>query len=139
MNYSIPIIFSDNRYFDCYIEYAKGDINDILMKITVHNRGPEAATIHVLPHLWFRNFWKHNPRFTKPEIVSVSSDCLQTTSTRNGSFFLYHQAGEQLFCENETNNQRMYSRPNDASFVKDGINNYIVNKENTVNPEKARY
>ena len=58
-------IFKDNRYFDCYIEYAKDEINDILMKVTVYNRGPEAATIHVLPHLWFRNFWKHNPRFTQ--------------------------------------------------------------------------
>ena len=63
-------IFNDNRYFDCFIEYAKAEINDILMKITVYNRGPEAATIHVLPHLWFRNFWKHNARFNKPEILS---------------------------------------------------------------------
>jgi hypothetical protein len=127
--------FRDNRYFDCYIEYAKAEINDVLMKITVHNRGPEAATIHVLPHLWFRNFWKHNARFHKPEIVSVSSDCLQTKSSRNGGFFLYHEGGEQLFCDNETNNQRMYHRPNDTPFVKDGINNYIVNNENTVNPK----
>ncbi|HEY6503700.1 MAG TPA: glucosidase [Chitinophagaceae bacterium] len=129
-------IFNDNRYFDCYIEYAKADINDILLKVTVYNRGPESATIHVLPHLWFRNFWKHNPRFTRPEIVSVSTNCLQTSSARNGSFFLYHQGGEQLFCENETNNQRMYNRPNDSGFVKDGINNYVVNKESTVNPKK---
>ena len=129
-------MFGDNRYFDCYIEYAKGDINDVLMKITVFNRGPEAATIHVLPHIWFRNFWKHNARFTKPEIVSASTNCLQTTSSRNGSFFLHHQGGEQLFCENETNNQRMYNRPNDVPFVKDGINNYIVNKENSVNLKK---
>ena len=106
------------------------------MKVTVYNRGPEPATIHVLPHLWFRNFWKHNPRFTRPEIFSVSTDCLQTSSSRNGSFFLYHQGGEQLFCENETNNQRMYNRPNDSPFVKDGINNYIINNENTVNPKK---
>src|SRR6188768_2110412 len=129
-------IFKDNRYFDCYIEYAKADINDILMKVTVYNRGPEAATIHVLPHIWFRNFWKHNPRFTAPEINSLSSQCLQTDSPRNGSFFLYHQDGEQLFCENETNNQRMYNRPNDSAFVKDGINNYVINKENSVNPKK---
>ena len=129
-------LFKDNRYFDCFIEYAKADINDILMKITVFNRGPETATIHVLPHLWFRNFWKHNARFNKPEIVSVSGNSLQTHSSRNGHFFLYHQGGEQLFCENETNNQRMYHRPNDSSFVKDGINNYIVNNENTVNPKK---
>ena len=84
--------------------------NDILMKVTVYNRGPEAATIHVLPHLWFRNFWKHNPRFTRPEIFSVSTNCLQTSSARNGNFFLYHQDGEQLFCDNETNNQRMYQQ-----------------------------
>jgi hypothetical protein len=53
-----------------------------------------------------------------------------------GTFFLHHQSGEQLFCENETNNERMYSRPNDSPFVKDGINNYIVNNEDTVNPKK---
>ncbi|HZE85550.1 MAG TPA: glucosidase, partial [Puia sp.] len=129
-------VFKDDRYFDCYIEYAKEEMNDILMKVTVHNRGPEPAMIHVLPHLWFRNFWKHNPRFTKPVIVSDSTNSLLARSTRNGSFFLYHQGGEQLFCENETNNQRMYNRPNDSPFVKDGINNYVVNKENTVNPQK---
>lgn len=129
-------IFKDNRYFDCYIEYAKHDINDILMKITVYNRGLEPATIHVLPHLWFRNFWKHNSRFTKPQIVSVSTNCMQTTSSRNGDFYLYHQGGEQLFCENETNTQRIYHRTNGSAFVKDGINNYVVNKENTVNPKK---
>src|SRR6195952_3703694 len=129
-------IFKDNRYFDCYIEYAKASANDILMKITVHNRGPEAATIHVLPHLWFRNFWKHNPRFSRPKITSLSRNCLQTSSSRNGSFFLYHQGGEQLFCENETNDERMYHTPNESPFVKDGINNYVIHQENTVNPKK---
>jgi hypothetical protein len=88
------------------------------------------------PHLWFRNFWKHNSRFSKPEISSLSTDCLQTVSDRNGNFFLYHQSGEQLFCENETNNERMYNRPNDSPFVKDGINNYVVDNEDTVNPKK---
>ena len=129
-------IFNDNRYFDCYIEYAKDEMNDILMKITVYNRGPEAATIHVLPHLWFRNFWKHNPRFERPAITAVSGNCLQTNSTRNGIFFMYHQGGEQLFCENETNDQRMYNRPNEFPYVKDGINNYVINGEAAVNPLK---
>ena len=128
-------IFKDNRYFDCFIEYAKDETTDILMKITVYNRGPEPATIHVLPHLWFRNFWKHNPRFTKPEIISLSPDCIQTSSSRNGSYFLYHEGGEQLFCDNETNNQRMYNRPNDSDYVKDGINNFIINAEQSVNPQ----
>ncbi len=129
-------IFDSNRYFDCYVEYAKNEINDILMKVTVHNRGPETATIHVLPHIWFRNFWKHNPRFTKPGIISLSSQCLQTTSERNGTYYLYHNGGEQLFCDNETNNMRMYGRPNDTPYVKDGINDYVVNGTPSVNPKK---
>jgi hypothetical protein len=129
-------VFDDDRYFDCYIEYAKADINDILVKITVHNRGPEAATIHVLPHIWFRNFWKHNPRFIRPEITSISNHCISTNSARNGVFYFHHEAGSQLFCENETNCRRMFNRPNETSYVKDGINNYVINRENTVNPLK---
>ena len=129
-------IFNGNRYFDCYIEYAKAGTNDILMKITVCNRGPEPATIHVLPHLWFRNFWKHNSRFSKPRIESVSNNCFLTTSSRNGNYLFYHEGGEQLFCDNETNNQRMYNRPNDSLFVKDGINNHVIHKQNSVNPNK---
>ena len=62
-------------------------MNDILMKVTVHNREPEAATIYVLPHCWFRNFWKHNLLYTKLEIVSVSPNCLQTRSAHNNIFF----------------------------------------------------
>lgn len=129
-------IFKDNRYFDCYVEYAKDEVNDILMRITVHNRGPEAASIHIVPQLWFRNFWRHNPRFNRPEIISISPNCIQTSSGRNGKFFLYHEDGEQLFCENETNNRRVYNTPNDSPFVKDGINNYIIRRENTINPKK---
>ena len=129
-------IFRDDRYFDCYIEYAKADIDDLLMKVTVYNRGPESAAIHVLPHLWFRNFWRHNPRFTKPDIFSASAHCLQASSARNGNFFLYHQEGEQLFCDNETNNLRMFHRANDSPYVKDGINNYVIHQEDSVNPDK---
>ncbi len=129
-------VFNDNRYFDCYIEYAKAGTRDILMKITVHNRGPEEAAIHVLPHLWFRNYWRHNPRYTSPEITSLSGNCVQTNSSRNGTYYLYHDNGEQLFCENETNSKRIFHSANVTGFVKDGINNYVVNKEKTINPEK---
>ena len=129
-------IFNEYRYFDCYIEYAKANIDDILLKITVYNRGPEAATIHVLPHVWYRNFWKHNARFNKPTIKSISNHCLQTSSIRNGSYYFYHESGEQLFCDNETNNERMYHRKNDSLFVKDGINNYVIHQQQTVNPGK---
>ncbi|MCJ8164335.1 glucosidase [Pontibacter sp. E15-1] len=129
--------FHENRYFDIYIECAKADSNDILMKITVYNRGPEASTIHVLPHLWFRNYWKHNSRYTRPNMSAPSDDCIRTSSDRNGRFYMYHQGGEQLFCENETNNQRIHHRENDFPYVKDGINNHVLHRQDTVNPDKV--
>ncbi|MDW5289860.1 MGH1-like glycoside hydrolase domain-containing protein [Formosa sp. PL04] len=129
--------FKDNAYFDCFIEYAKADIDDILMKVTIVNRGAKEAEIHVLPHLWYRNFWKHNKRFTRPSIDSVSDDCVATKSGRNGRYFLYHEKGEQLFCENETNNQRIYNVPNEVDYVKDGINDHVVDSKPTVNPKKT--
>ena len=79
------------------------------------------------------------PGFSQPEISAVSAHCLQTNSARKGNYFFYHQGGEQLFCENETNNQRMYHRANDYPYVKDGINNYVIDKETTVNPGKNRH
>jgi hypothetical protein len=128
--------FKNNAYFDCYIEYAKAGVDDILMKITVVNRGAKAAKIHVLPHLWFRNFWKHNKRFTRPNMKSISDNCVQSRNVRNGRYFFYHENGKQLFCENETNNKRIYNVPNEVDYVKDGINDHVVNGEASVNPEK---
>jgi hypothetical protein len=128
--------FKDSAYFDCYIEYAKAGIDDILMKITVVNRGAETAEIHVLPHLWFRNFWKQNQRFTRPEMKSVGDNCIKSRSVRNGRYFFYHENGEQLFCDNETNNQRIYEQPNEVRYVKDGINDHVVNGLPTVNPQR---
>ncbi|UKM64451.1 glucosidase [Flavobacteriaceae bacterium GSB9] len=128
--------FKNNAYFDCFIEYAKADVEDILLKITVVNRGGNTAPIHVLPHLWFRNFWKHNQRHTRPEMKSISDDSVRSRSTRNGRYYFYHENGKQLFCENETNNKRIYNIPNDVDYVKDGINEHVVNGEPTVNPDK---
>ena len=128
--------FNNNAYFDCFIEYAKADVDDILMKVTVVNRGKKAAKIHVLPHLWFRNFWKHNKRYRRPRIKPIADDSLQSNSIRNGRYILYHQGGEQLFCENETNNQRIYNVANKSPYVKDGINDYVIDKKPTVNPDK---
>lgn len=127
--------FKDNAYFDCFIEYAKADIDDILMKVTIVNRGSETADIHVLPHLWFRNFWKHNERYERPNIKALSKNSVQSRSVRNGRYFLYHEDGKQLFCENETNNQRIYNAENDGDYVKDGINDHVLRGEATVNPK----
>tara|TARA_R110002020_G_scaffold259768_3_gene473874 strand:- start:23609 stop:26227 length:2619 start_codon:yes stop_codon:yes gene_type:complete len=128
--------FKNSAYFDCFIEYAKADVDDILMKVTVINRGEKAAKIHVLPHLWFRNFWKHNKRFTRPSIKSTSNSSVESNSIRNGRYFFYHENGEQLFCDNETNNYRIYGVPNDVDYVKDGINDHVVDREASVNPDK---
>jgi hypothetical protein len=106
------------------------------MKVTVVNRGSKAANIHVLPHLWFRNFWKHNNRFERPEMKSISNSSVQSRSTRNGRYYFYHEGGEQLFCENETNNKRIYDVPNEVDYVKDGINDHVVSGLDTVNPNK---
>ena len=127
--------FKNNAYFDCYIEYAKADVDDILMKVTVINRGSKTANIHVLPHLWFRNFWKHNKRHTRPNMKSISKSKVQSRSTRNGRYYFYHEGGKQLFCENETNNKRIYNFKNDVDYVKDGINDHVVDGKPTVNPE----
>ncbi len=129
--------FKNNAYFDCYIEYAKAGIDDILMKITVVNRGSKAAMIHVLPHLWFRNFWKHNKRFKRPKMKAIKDDCVESKNIRNGRYFLYHENGEQLFCENETNNKKIYNVPNVVDYVKDGINDYVVSGKKSVNPKKT--
>ncbi len=127
-------VFDEQRYFDCYIEYAKADTDDILMRITVHNRFDQPAELHTIPHLWFRNFWKHNPRYDRPEIRYVEEGVLMTKSIRNGKYYLYHKGGDLLFCDNETNNQRIYGGENDVKYVKDGINNHIIHGEDSVNP-----
>lgn len=129
-------IFDKNRYFDIVIEYAKADTDDILMKITVFNRGDKEAAIHVIPQLWFRNFWKHNPRYKRPKIKMLADgNVIQSQSIRNGKYYFHFEtSGEAMFCENETNNKRLYGIENEFACVKDGINDYIVNGQLAVNP-----
>lgn len=129
--------FANGAYFDCFIEYAKQGKDDILMKVTVHNRNSQAAEIHVVPHLWFRNFWKHNPRYNRPEIKLIDEGCLEAKSIRNGKHYLYFENGEALFCENETNNRRIYDIENETPYVKDGIGEHIINRKSSVNSMKC--
>lgn len=130
-------IFDNNQYFDIIIEYAKADPDDILLKITVHNRSSKAEEIHVIPHLWYRNFWKHNPRYKRPSIKLSKEKEILAQSIRNGKYHLYFEDGKSLFCENETNNERIYNVPNDEKYVKDGINDHIILGKDSVNPEKS--
>ena len=97
-------IFNDDRYFDVFVEYAKESPEDILVRITVHNRGPEAARLHVLPTLWFRNTWSWGEDEPKPSLREVGSDAIQATHSELGDYWLHCEgAPELLFTENESN------------------------------------
>ncbi|EFA79031.1 hypothetical protein PPL_08500 [Heterostelium album PN500] len=147
-------IFENDEYFDCFIEYAKASEEDILCRITVHNRGPKAAPITVLPHLWYRNTWSWGYNDRRPYMRALrpgvligeevhigkryyastdqqqsnnSSGNKSTTTNNSGSG---GQAWESpvryMFTENDTNSERLFNWPNASPYVKDGINNAVI-------------
>jgi len=135
-------IFNDDRYFDMFVEYAKATPTDILIQISLHNRGPEAASLHVLPTLWFRNTWTWWPDQPKPCLRQMPGRNTVTTETSPaelGSFMLHCDGNPQLlFTENDTNNERLFGTPNTTPYVKDGINDYVVSgKKEAVNPAQT--
>jgi hypothetical protein len=132
-------MFDDDRYFDIFVEYAKADADDILIRITVHNRGQEKAHIHVIPQIWFRNTWAWQPNSAKPELKKGDDHSIRIKHKRFSNYNLYFQGGpEALFCDNETNVERLYGVKDVGGYFKDGINNYIVHgKKDVVNPEQA--
>jgi hypothetical protein len=135
-------IFNEDRYFDVFVEYAKQTPVDILVQINVCNRGPEPATIHVLPTLWFRNIWSWWPETAKPSLKLIPGQKgVQTVVASHadlGQLYLYCEGDVPLlFTENETNNQRLFGTDNTSPYVKDGINDCVVQGNlNAVNPEK---
>ncbi len=119
-------IFANNRYFDVAIEYAKADVSDMLMRITVTNRGPEAAAIELLPTLWFRNTWAWGYDATRPEIYLDDKGIMKASHKQLGSYYFYCEGKhEALFCENDTNTWRLHQHFQPGTF-KDGINDYII-------------
>lgn len=140
-------VFDDNRYFDVFVEYAKSSPEDIHIKISVANRGQETAKLHLLPTLWFRNTWAWGyPSQTKAgkSLKAIKSDINLSiieaicTDRDLGTRYLYSEgAKELLFTENETNKER-FGWGNNSSYVKDGINDYIVSsgQRKTVNPNQ---
>ena len=129
-------VFDQNRYFDVFVEYAKESPDDILIQITVHNRGPEAAELHVLPTLWFRNEWSWHGTADRPSLQRVGN-AVKAVHPILGERYLYCDgAATLLFTENETNTQRIFGVPNRSPYVKDSINSYIVHgQKDAVNPE----
>lgn len=131
-------IFSEDRYFDVFIEYAKATAEDVCIRITAINRGPGKASLDLLPHLWFRNTWSWHNDAPRPKLSTKGNGILATIPDQEASYFLYADGNpELLFCENESNPTRLYNLPADEGFFKDGINDYVVNgQQNAVNPEK---
>jgi Glycosyl hydrolase family 63 C-terminal domain len=136
-------VFDADRYFDVFVEYAKQGPEDILIQIRTANRGPEAATLHVLPTLWFRNTWSWQPDTPKPSVNQLtSSKGVQSVVALHptlGEHFLYCDGDiPLLFTDNETNNERIFGTANTSPYAKDGINSYVVNaRPDTVNPQQT--
>ncbi|HMN22959.1 MAG TPA: glucosidase [Ignavibacteriaceae bacterium] len=131
-------IFNEDKYFDVFIEYAKNSEEDILIKITSYNRGKEKAALNILPQIWFRNTWSWSKDNSKPKIFS-DVDSIKLVHEKLGEYNLYYDENpEALFCENETNNKRLYNVDNTNTYLKDGINDYITQKiKSSVNPSKT--
>jgi hypothetical protein len=136
-------IFDDDRYFDVFVEYAKESPEDILIKISVWNRGPEPASLHILPTLWFRNTWSWTEGAVRPILRRAGgvarASVVATSHPELGERFLYCEGDVPLlFTENETNSDRIFGTPNRSPYVKDGINNYVVHQASgEVNSEET--
>lgn len=121
-------IFNEDKYFDVFVEYAKAGINDILIKITVFNRGNEDAALNVLPTIWFRNTWSWSVEEIKPQMMSSNNGSIIINHQSFGNYYLYAEGDTPiLFCDNDTNLKKLYNAENTTEFCKDGINDFIVN------------
>ncbi|MBV8884725.1 MAG: glucosidase [Chroococcidiopsidaceae cyanobacterium CP_BM_RX_35] len=133
-------IFDDDCYFDVFVEYAKSAPEELLIQISVWNRGAKAASLHVLPTLWFRNTWSWFPEPPpKPIIKQMNERTFAASHPELGERYLEcDRSVPFLFTENETNNERLFGIANASIYVKDGINNYVVQGESeAVNPERV--
>jgi hypothetical protein len=136
-------VFDDDRYFDVFVEYAKHSPTDMLIQISVCNRGPEAAALHLLPTLWFRNIWSWWPESPKPSLgAGAPADGASTVvafDAELGTYYLHCEGlPPLLFTENETNNQRLFGSANATAYVKDAINDFIIkDKRDAINPQQT--
>jgi len=131
-------VFDQDRYFDVFVEYAKASPEDILIQITVRNRGREPAKLEVLPTLWFRNLWSWGGNAPRPILRQSTAEVIAASHPELGERFLHCEGSAALlFTENETNNERLFRAPNRTPYVKDGIDSYIVHgRRDAVNAEK---
>jgi len=121
-------VFGENRYFDLFVEYAKAGPEDILMQISAVNRGPETASIHVLPQLWFRNTWSWFYNAEKPSLEAVSDNAVRVCHPVLGEYTLWADGNPSLlFCENDTNVRRLFGMEDATHVFKDGFHEYLIN------------
>ncbi len=126
-------VFDDNRYFDVEVEYAKAAPEDLLIRVNVSNRGPEAADVHLLPTVWFRNTWSWQNGAAKPSLREAGG-AIDIEGQRR---LFCEGAPELLFTENETNTRLLYGHDNGIRFAKDGINDFVVHGDiGAVNPAR---
>jgi len=129
--------FADDRYFDVVIEYAQAGPEDILMRVTAHNRGPEAAPLHLLPQLWFRNTWSWDAGAHKPQLRMAQHIAVEVDHPQLGGRYLYADGTPRaaLFCDNDSNAGRLWGDDSKTGYWKDGIHEYVVaGREQAVNP-----
>jgi hypothetical protein len=136
-------VFAENRYFDVFVEYAKADVEDILIKLIVVNRGPEAATLHLLPSLWFRNTWSWGKDDRRPTLRKTvgpkNCQCVELQHWQYGKRWLLCAGQPQLlFTENETNYERVFAGESPTPFVKDAFHEYLIHKnQGAINPQQT--
>jgi len=132
-------VFEQDRYFDVFVEYAKATPEDLLIRVTAHNRGPEQAVLHLLPTLWFRNTWSWGKDATKPFLGQVAKGLIHASHIQLGDRFLSCEGEpELLFTENESNAARLWKQPNSSPYVKDAIHEYVISgKREAVNPARV--
>ena len=131
-------VFADDRYFDVEVEHAKAGPEDILCRVTVHNRSAQDAALHVLPTLWFRNIWSWENGEPKPRLARVEAahPVVRAEHHKVGVFYLHAEPETALlFCENETNTARVFGAEPGTPFAKDGIGDHLLHGADTVNPD----
>jgi hypothetical protein len=131
-------VFGEDRYFDVQVEYAKADVDDLFIRVRATNRGPEAATIELLPTVWFRNTWSWSEGAPRPQLHAEAPGVVAIHDLKRGRYRLYcNGSPELLFTENETNFERLYGAPNRTPYVKDAFDRYVVHGDlRAINPDR---
>jgi mannosylglycerate hydrolase MGH1-like protein/glycosyl hydrolase family 63 len=137
-------VFDGDRYFDVFVEYAKAGTDDVLIRITVWNRGPDPSSLHLLPTLWFRNMWSWDHGTARPKLWQVpSADGTAAVVAEHPGFaspyrLIAEGTPDLLFTENETNSQRMWGTANPQPFVRDAFHDYLIyGRKEAVNPARG--